>query len=512
MAAKLLLCISQERATAAVWRMRRLQKIRVFANSEQGVSEFAAYLQPQKGLPVRILIDTLSEDYRFETLPHASGSDREQLVARKLRQLYRATSFVASELQEKLTGARREDRYLFTALTDPELLLPWLRVIEQQRLPVAGIHPLPMVTLSLMETFRLRQQNLLLVSKNNAGLRQTFCKNQKFRISRLTASREGAGPADPYYAEEVGNTRMYLDALTVTHVDDAINVVIFDHDNSLSRIPEALAHDRRNLQCVRIDREEIARRLSISPADLAVSPDVLHLQLLASARRAFIDLAPAHVEAGFQIYRMRQYGYIASGAVLAGALLWAGFAKFQTMQLEEEAMLLARQASDYQRRYAEVTAQFPQAPASAAELQHTVEAAERLRAELRTPKAVMALISRALGASPDVALRQIEWRYGDARAMEDLPLQVPAAATARRQIAIVSAEVVRDPQDHRAVLERIRGFAAALGTNAQVEEVRVLKLPMDMTSESALSGTTAETARPPEAHFQVAILLRGETT
>lgn len=511
MGGKLLLCISQDRATAAVWRMRRLHKIRVFANSEQGLSEFTAYLQPHKGVPVRILVDTLSEDYRFETLPHASGSDRNQLVARKLRQLYRVTSFVASELQEKLSGTRREDRYLFMALTDPDLLLPWLRVIEQQRLPVAGIHPLPMVTLGLLEAFRLRQQNLLLVSKNNAGLRQTFCRNQKFKISRLTASREGSGPADAYYAEEVGNTRMYLDALTVTHVDDAINVVIFDHDNSLGRIPEALARDRRNLQCVRIDREEISRRLSIPPADLAVSPDVLHLHLLASSRRAFIDLAPAHVEAGFQIYRMRHYGYIASGAVVAGALLWAGFAKFQAMQLEEEAMLLARQTGDYQRRYAEVTAQFPQAPASAAELQHTVEAAEQLRSELRTPRSVMVLISRALGLSPDVALRQIEWRYGDASAMEGLPLSVPAAATPQRQIAIVSAEVV-GVQDHRTVLERIRGFAAALGNNPQVEEVRVLKLPMDMTSQAALSGTTAETARPPEAHFQVAILLRGEAT
>jgi hypothetical protein len=510
MSAKLLLCISQERVTAAVWRMRRLQKISVFANSQAGLAEFDAYLGPQKGLPVRILVDTLSEDYRFETLPHASGSDRAQLLGRKLRQLYRATSFVACEAQERLSAARREDRYLFAALTDPELLLPWLRVIEQHRLPVAGIHPLPLVTLGLMDTFRLKQQNLLLVSKNSAGLRQTFCRNQKFKISRLTASRDGVGPADAYYAEEVGNTRMYLDALTVTHVDDTINVVIFDHDDSLRGIPEALARDRRNVQCVLIGREEIARRLSIPAADLARSPDVLHLHVLATGGR-FLDLAPAHVEAGFQVYRLRQYGYIASGAVLAAALLWAGVATFQAMQLDEEVVLLARQTGEYQRRYAEVTAHFPQAPATAAELQHTVEAAEQIRSQLRTPKEVLVLISRALEASPEVTLRRIEWRYGDAKTMDDLSFKVSATA-ARRQIAVVSAEVVKEAQDHRAVLERIRAFAAALGSNARVEEVQVLKLPMDMTSEAALSGTTAESARPPQAHFQVAILLRGEAT
>jgi hypothetical protein len=429
------------------------------------------------------------------------------LIARKLRQIYRSTGFAASELQEKMSGPRKEDRYLFAALTDPELLLPWLRVIEEQQLPVAGIHPLPIVSLGLMEAFKLKQPDLLLVTRNSAGLRQTFCKHQKFRISRLTALRDGSGPADAYYAEEIGNTRMYLDALTVTHVDDAITVAIFDQDDSLKGIPPLLERDRRNVQCVLINQAEIARRLSMPVSDLALSPDVLHLYLLA-ASHPLLDLAPAHVEAGFQLYRLRQYGYAASGVLLAAALLWTGLARFQAMQLEDERELLERQATDYQNRYAQVTAQFPVAPASADELRDTVEAARRIRDGLRTPAGAMRVISHALEATPDVMLRRLEWRYGDPKSLDDLPAPTQSSSGAQRQVAIVSAEVVRVAQDHRAVLERIRSFVTAVGGGSQIEEVRVLKLPMDMTSASALSGTTAETARPPETQFQVVIVFK----
>ncbi|MGH8631564.1 MAG: hypothetical protein ACREU7_12495, partial [Burkholderiales bacterium] len=77
-----------------------------------------------------------------------------------------------------------------------------------------------------------------------------------------------------------------------------------------------------------------------------------------------------------------------------------------------------------------------------------------------------------------------------------------------RQVGVIAAEVTRDAQDHRAVLDRIRGFTASLAGNPQVEEVRVLRLPMDITSSSALSGTTAEIVRSPQAQFEVAVIFR----
>ena len=249
MAAKLLLCISAEQVTVAAWRGNRLADCTRFNDDDDGRAAFSNYLLGVRGLPVHIMVDTVDEDFRFESLPRARGSDRAQLVARKLKQLYRATPYYSWSLQERGSGKRHDDRYLFTALTNPDILGPWLRAIESVGLPVAGLYPLPIVTVSLIERLLLKQTNLLIVTKNSAGFRQTFFKNLNFRISRLTPLRGAGAPADQEYAEEVANTRMYLDALTVTHVDDMLTVVILDQNDSLGRLPAAIARGRPNTDC-----------------------------------------------------------------------------------------------------------------------------------------------------------------------------------------------------------------------------------------------------------------------
>ena len=44
-----------------------------------------------------------------------------QMARRRLRQIYRTTPFAAWAQQEKILGKRRDDRYLFAAITDPEV-------------------------------------------------------------------------------------------------------------------------------------------------------------------------------------------------------------------------------------------------------------------------------------------------------------------------------------------------------------------------------------------------------
>ena len=509
MAAKLLLCVSAHQATAAIWRQGRLSAIQAFDHGQSGLSAFDAYLRGARGLPARVMVDTLDEDYRFETLPHVARGDRAQMAQRRLRQLYRATPFAAWVQQERVLGKRKDDRYLFAAVTDPEILNPWIRVIESNRAPISGIHPLPIVTLSLIQRLGLKHPNLLIVTRNGAGLRQTFCKHLKFRISRLTAPRDLNTPADAYFAEEIGNTRMYLDALTVTHVDDTVHVLILDHDNSLRALPDALSRGRPNMHCELVGPEDIARRLSIPSADLSASGDALHLHLLASSTPT-LDLAPPQVEVGFQVFKVRQYVYAAAAALLLGAAIWAGANEVRAWHTADQIVLLEQQIQQYQLRYKEVTAQFPHTPASAEELRDTVEAAQRIRGELRTPEAMLVVVSRALDVSPDIALRKVDWRYGvPAEAAGDAaPNPAGSAGRAPRQTGVISAEVTRDTQDHRAVLDRIREFTSSLAANPQVEEVRVLRLPMDITSSSALSGTTAEAARSPQTQFEVAVIFR----
>ena len=123
MSSRILVCISAGGASVARWK-GKITRCRRFENSEAGLAGFEEFLRGAEGTPIHVAVDTVDEDYRFETLPHTSGNNRKQLVERKLKQLYRTTPYYSATLQERDEGKRKDDRFLFCALTDTEELAP----------------------------------------------------------------------------------------------------------------------------------------------------------------------------------------------------------------------------------------------------------------------------------------------------------------------------------------------------------------------------------------------------
>jgi hypothetical protein len=508
MAAKLLLCVSNDQATVAVWRRRGLVSCERFENNEEGWAAFATFLRGVHGLPAHIIVDTVEEDFRFETLPHIRGRDRTEMVSRKLKQLYRATPYYSYELQERESGKRRDDRYLFAALTNPDLLIPWLRAIEVASLPVSGIYPLALVSAYLIERLKLKHPDLLIISKNSAGLRQTFFKHLKFRISRLTPLRGITDVADQHYADEISNTRMYLDALNVTHVDDTLEVIILDQDGSLSGLPAAIMRGRPNMQCQYLDINDIHARFGIPVANLEASTDTLHLYLLGE-QAPLLNLAPTYLTRTYQRFAAGRWVYAASGAILAGAAIWSGVNVFQAMGIDRDTLVTQRQTQEYQAKYQQVTAQFPDAPTSADNLRHTVEIAEKIRSGLRTPETMFSIISRALDASPDIQLQRIEWHYGDLLPKKsEMSAAAAPESTVLLQTGIVQGEVTRFDGDYRAAMDSINGFLQLIAKDGAVAEIKVLKLPLDVRSNSGLNGSTLGTPGKETAQFEIAVVFK----
>jgi len=510
MAAKLLLCVSNDRATVAVWRRRRLLSCTGFENNEAGWIAFGNFLGGARGMPIHIIVDTVDEDFRFETLPHIRGRERTEMVGRKLKQLYRTTPYYSYALQDRETGKRRDDRYLFAALTNPDLLIPWLRAIEAGKLPISGIYPLALVSAALIERLKLNHPDLLIISKNSAGLRQTFFKNLKFRISRLTPLREATDVADQHYADEIANTRMYLDALTVTHVDDTLELVILDQDGSLSGLPAAIMRGRPNTRCQYLDINDIHARFGIPVADLEASADTLHLSLLGE-QAPTLNFAPSHLTRSYHRFAAGRWAYATAGATLAGAAIWSGLNVYQATGIDQNTFIAKRQTQDYQAKYLQVTAQFPDAPTSAENLRHTVEIAEQIRAGLRSPDAMFSIISHALDVSPDIQLQRLEWHYGDVPPTKTgvNPAAAPAAGPGNLlQTGIVHGEVTRFGGDYRAAMNAINNFLQLIARDNAVAEVKVLKLPLDISSNSGLGGSTMAIPGKEAAQFEIAVVFR----
>ena len=120
------LYLTNTRLVSLVTRGKYIASRREFAVSGAGVTAFERYLAPLAAHPVHLFIDLSEEDFRLDTIPHVGGSDREAILNRKLAQIYRNTPYRHALLQGRETEGRRDDRVIYTAVTNPEVLRPWV--------------------------------------------------------------------------------------------------------------------------------------------------------------------------------------------------------------------------------------------------------------------------------------------------------------------------------------------------------------------------------------------------
>ncbi|HEY5929674.1 MAG TPA: hypothetical protein VIU02_05135, partial [Burkholderiales bacterium] len=295
---------------------------------------------------------------------------------------------------------------------------------------------------------------------------------------------------------------------------DTLQVVVLDQDDSLAGLPAAISRGRPNMRCTLLSRAEVSARFAIAPTDLDASPDALPLHLLGESAPQH-NFAPSQVTRGFQRYVGRRLVYVASAAVLAIALIWSGVNVMNTMRAGDEITNLRRKTQEFQQQYQQVTAQFPQAPTSTDNLRNTVEIAQQIRESMRSPEAALLLVSRALDASPGIQLGRFEWAY-DRRgsvAADAAAASVPADGSSGilLQRAHLYGEVKPFNGDFKGALQQISAFASLLASTAAVAEVHALRLPLNASSETALSGSTNTPGESGSAEFELAVVFKAGT-
>ncbi len=507
MPGKTLLYVSARQASAVRWRAGRLAWCREFTNDQDGWAEFSSLLLSHPGTPVYLLVDAVEEDYRNEILPHAAGAARREMLARKLRQFYRATPYRAVWPQGRDADKRRDDRYLFTALTNPELLRPWLEIVQTRRAPLAGIFLLPMVSQQLLGSLQVRASKLLLVSQHSGGLRQSFFQDMKLKISRLTPLEVPGSQTMTTYAEEIEKTRFYLNSLRLTTREERLAVCVLDPSGTLGELCRVLAADP-GLQCLPIDHATANSRLGLTTAILAGCPNAFHLAAL-GARPPDISLAPAALTRGFLHYRVRLALYgLGAAAALAGAI-WGGANLYLAGAYRQQSSLLAARTRQQDALYLTAARHFPDAPTSAERLLKAVEAAQRIRQQRPSPQILMEVLSQALEAHPSIELDRFQWESGAAPPVPGDGGRPERALSQHAQIGYIEARVSPFDGDYRAMLEKIESFAESLRKNPYVTQVSTVALPLNVAPDSSLAGTTAEGAGAPAvASFKLKLVLR----
>ncbi|CAG0987616.1 hypothetical protein MTYP_02102 [Methylophilaceae bacterium] len=527
MFSKIILCATNNKLIAGRWQFGRLVMHQVFQNNQQGLDDFSRFLQNNSKINIYLLADAIEEDYRLETMPHASSGARREMVERKLNQLYRNTPYRTAHFINREKDKRKDDRFLFVALNNTDFLQVWISVIEANQAPLVGVYLLPMVSQTLVRRMKLMAPHLILSESLSSGLRQTYFYDGRIRISRLAPyTAETPTSSGYFYVVESEKTRLYLISKRFITRDTALSMVIPAHyENS-----EILCRDvelEQGIEATTIDLLRFAQGLKLEPVLLRENPELLHMHLLAIGyvpdNLAPDSLSKAHhVQLASRIINASTVVAVVAGVALSGFYLKASFDN--TVQAEQAAIATRQQ----EQLYDDVAKNFPATRIPGNDLKTAVELERAIAANAKTPQRMMQVLSNAIEASPEIEINRLYWVMTNEPNPKDDDrtgtLVVNAAENASLapgfvvdpnflyEVAFVNGEIRRFNGDYRAALENVNRLAERIQAESGVAQVVVLQGPVNVSSYSNLQGSTTDerTAQQPAALFKLRVTLKHE--
>ena len=493
-----------------------------FDADEEGVAQFARYLERFPDEAACVIADVVEEEFREEVIPHVFAWERRALMRGKAARAFPGARWFHATRLGRDTSGRRDERVLLSAITRPEALAPWLAPMARHGVPLAGICSPAILTATLLKAIEARGDHLLVVSlQSGGGLRQTCFRHGKLHFSRLAAMPDSdTGQNVSHVWAEIERTRRYLGTLRTRSGDERLEVHVLSHGEALDALRRALRResgDETRAGYRVVDLATVARRLGMRRWGGEPTADRLFVHLLAN-RRAGNHYATTDQTRGFAMLRVRSALNTASAALVAGTCLFGGVVALDGASESGHARSLALLAVLHEGRYREARAALPPTPAEPAELERVVSVANALRLRSADPVELLALISDALAGFPQVRIEGLSWRSSDnaeapVRGEDDLGIVPPPEGEGPQrdpeslfQIARISARIEPFDGDYRAAIDTVRRIAAALAAPAGVEHVRIPTLPLDLSSAHSLSGAAGTT--PESAEFEIRVTLR----
>ena len=525
-AKKLILCANNNSLTAGLWHGTKLQNYAVFSNRDQDYTAFSEYLTQQPNTNIYLIVDAVEEDYRLESLPHTSGRARVEIIERKLNQFNRSSIFRAAHFINRSTDKRKDDNFLFVALSNADSLQGWLDAIQANQSPLVGVYLLPMMSQVIVRQMKLMAPHILLCEQLPSGFRQTYLHNGRLRMSRLVPMVDVKPNQLAYfYLVEIEKTRLYLMSQRLINSETPLQMVLPALDNSHHEIAKSISQDQ-GLECKTVDILAYAKNVRMDSTLVKANPELLHMQLLANGNVPD-NLAPAAYSKIHNLNNTRRIVQIATAFIVAVGVLLAGFYLWQGKKQKDQLQSIAAQTAEQQHLYSEVSQDFPAAPIPSNELKVAAELVQVIRKNSQTPAQLMQILSGACETSPEITLNRIRWVRSATDDIKDEASSDSAAANQSQtsivntindptnllQIGFVNADIKGFSGDYRAALNTVSQFVNKLRENPAVDHVVILQEPVNVSSLANLQGSTTDenTAERPPAAFKLKVVLKSTT-
>ncbi len=518
--ARRILFIGSDKLIVYHWSKDSLGSSYLFDTSTEGFEFFGKYLNEVNNDPVYVLLDTAAEEYRLDTIPHVFGVDRKALIERKRDKLFRGMSYFYADVQDREESGRRDDNIMLSAITDPEVIQSWLKILGNHKVPVAGVISIPLLLQETSNSIPGMQGNALVFSLQSiSGLRQSFFRAGLLKFSRLVKMpRYGIEPYAPILTDELVKVRRYIEGAHFLDPDKSLDIYFLGNKELL----DELGKTHTNSSMIRyhmLDVDHLLKTYGFFEQIKTPFSDKYFTYLLFK-HKSKNYYAMSKETRYFQMWRINKSLRVASFISMISGIIWAGLNVFDGFTYRHQQISDAKKADFYSVRYDIEREGIFALPVDPADLKIAIETKDVLKKYKASPVDMFKLISKGLNILPEIKISQIQWasnsnpnykigssglgnvvdKEGDRPNVNDTETDY-----IYYQIAMINAFLTNFDGDYRKALNTIDKFSETMRQLDSVHDVSVVTLPLEISSDASLQGSANRNTS--KSNFAVRIVL-----
>lgn len=518
------LLVGSDKLAVYHWANDKLGSSYLFDASEEGFEFFGRYLSEVHNDPVYVFVDTAAEEYRLDTIPHAFGADRQALIERKQDRAFRGTPYLYTDVQNREKSGRRDDNIMLSAITNTEVIQPWLKILEEHKVPVAGVVSIPLLIQEINSIIPNMPGNTLVFSLQSvSGLRQSFFRNKSLKFSRLVKMpRYGTEPFAPILTEELEKVQRYIHGAHIIDNNQPLDIYFYGNQELLAE----LGKTHINSSLIRyhlLDIDELAKECGfVERIKTPFSDKYFIYQLLKHKSKNYF--AVSKETRYFQMRQINKLLRYASILFMLSGFIWGGLNTLEGFTYRQQHRADAKKIDFYTARYEVARERISALPVEPADLKIVVDTKNTLETYKADPVDMFKLISKGLDGFPEIQISQIQWAAhvnpnhktggGNINSVIDDGSQAVLGlsnisdietAYIYYQIAMFKAHLEDFDGDYRKAHATIDRFSESMRQMASVHDVSVVTLPLDIGSDVSMQGTTGQNVG--NANFSVRVVL-----
>ena len=504
------------------WKGNELVGSSSFEPTDAGLADFRHYLSQTDNIASRFLVDVIEENFRNEKIPHVSSKDRKAVISRLIDRYYRSSQdYSYSEIIGREKTGRKDDKVLLGAITNPQLIQPWISILDECEVPISGILTLPLLSKKILKTIGATGEVVLLVSQQvNSNVRQTL-----FRKGKLVASRQSIINQDindisnigELAAPEVERTIEYLKAQHLIDRNETLDLHIIGSDEQLLSLEKFFKE--KDKQTVSIHPiSAVKAKLGITGASEQFSDGLF----------AYLCIKPKVLSSHYGSKNIfnRYYNKLAVMSLYAASLfvMIAGILITQSnisnaLELERSITLLKKEETNYKSLYANKFKDFEEVFENAGVMNSAVDLADRIKRNSATsPLDFLISLSNTLSKiKPEsLSIDKIEWRAINVELKNKKVKKVNFTTKEPvKHNALLYGRINISENSYRESIDQIQSIIDTLESNPRIESVSVLSMPVDLRSQSKFSTEAGVNVRSVKnknnvGSFSLEIVMQGK--